>query len=81
MYASDINTFSLDALRKGSYSPSSLREDGSAFHTLLEPYLTYEQNFSLSKEILDTVQSFPFNLFRFDGCKDCLSDKKFDVIF
>ncbi|HOF12544.1 MAG TPA: chemotaxis-specific protein-glutamate methyltransferase CheB [Treponemataceae bacterium] len=82
VYASDINTFSLEALQKGNYSPSSLREDGSAFHTLLEPYLTYGQkNFSLSKEILVTVQSFPFNLFRFDGCKDCLSDKKFDVIF
>lgn len=82
VYASDINTFSLEALQKGNYSLSSLREDGSALHALLEPYLRYGQkNISLTKEILDTVQSFPFNLFRFDGCKDCLSDKKFDVIF
>ncbi|MEI8093461.1 MAG: CheR family methyltransferase [Spirochaetales bacterium] len=40
IWASDINNLALESLVSGSYSFRSLRDDGSRFHPLLEPWLT-----------------------------------------
>lgn len=82
LYASDINTDSLKKLKNAQYSYTSFREDGKVFRNLLNPYASFdEKNIFISNELRAMVHSFPFNLYHFDGCTECLSDVFFDIIF
>lgn len=82
IYASDINTASLLRLRKAEYYNTSFREDGKSLKPLLDQYtICNEKSIIISDELKKLVKEFPFNLFLFDGCKECLGEESFDIIF
>ncbi|MFP4268659.1 MAG: CheR family methyltransferase [Spirochaetaceae bacterium] len=65
IYASDINTESIERLRFGTYPKSSLRNDGKELHSLLNSYI-YEENgrtITLDKNILSSISVVPLNLY------------------
>lgn len=82
IFASDINTDSMLQLQKGVYKHSSIREDGKKLTEILKPHATFtEKEILVSNELKEMVFGFPFNLFRFEGCKECLGTNLFDIIF
>ncbi len=80
VYASDINTDSLDRLKKGTYPRSSLRRDGNSLHPLLLPHVSSQDDTSItiSPQLLKKISVQKINFFR-----DPLNDipNGVDIIF
>ena len=63
VYASDINTVALDKLSAGRYRKSSLREDGSVYHHLLQRFLAEDgEDYLLDERIKNKIIPMHLNL-------------------
>lgn len=80
-FASDINTESLDTLKKGLYGKrKSVREiDGKNYHKLLSPYLA-EEKIVFPSVIRDFIECSRINLIDFKDY-NVLVGRRFDFIF
>ncbi|MFO7849851.1 MAG: CheR family methyltransferase, partial [Spirochaetia bacterium] len=66
VYASDINTDSIERIRTGTYPKSSLRNDGRELHELLTNHISLEKSktFTLDRKLLSPISTVPLNLYR-----------------
>jgi len=74
--AFDINPGMVETARRGVYSPRSLRDDGSVFHYMADPYIRkleneYQVDLSLKKNIVFFVHNL----------MNELPPKKYDIVF
>lgn len=64
VYASDINDTVLKKFNTGVYTPGSFRDDGRAYHNLLEKYgARVDNKFHVDRTILEAITRKPVNLY------------------
>ena len=74
--AFDINLHQIEKANDGIYGQRSLREDGSTFHSIMEPYMNKnENNLTLLDSIKKNINFFVHNLMKELPYKD------YDIIF
>lgn len=74
IFATDINTLSLNVLRKGEYSNNSFRNDGSSFHDIFRKYCTKtDDTWKVGSAINEKIEIIPYNLLQddFADIPDC----------
>ena len=64
VFATDLNSDSIEALKKGRYSKNSFREDGSSFRDIIMRFASVEEgNVFIGQELRDLVEPLRVNLF------------------
>jgi len=64
VYATDINSISIDALKKGRYAKNSFREDGSSFREIIMRFASAEgKEVAIGQELRELVRPMRVNLF------------------
>lgn len=64
VYATDLNSDSIEALKKGRYSKNSFREDGSAYRDIIMRFASGEgTGVTIAPELADRVKPLRLNLF------------------
>ncbi len=79
VFASDLNSYSLQAFKKGAFRINSFRTDGSCFHPMLEPFIWTEGTL----RVLDDSLKQNISISRINLLHDDLSDfsARFNLIF
>ena len=62
IWASDINSLGLQTLARGSYPQRSLRDDGSRYHPILEPWIERTERIQVDSRLKSFVQVRMINL-------------------
>ncbi len=80
VFATDINTDSLNVLMTGKYSKNSFRKDGVSYNGLMQKYGKMEGNiWKVDNGILKKIEIIPYNLLQ--NNIDCIPDESIHIAF